>query len=147
MTKTKKKKEDDTAFSRYVAEILQSYEITPEKRAAARAQLKKDAERARAAGAYDRLIALHEQSVRERANSSMLRDGEPYDARHIDEPEDSLAFYRSIQLTPEQKTELRAQAKKDAERAAAAGVYQRLIETHERAVRERASERKVRRKK
>ena len=134
MTKTKTKK-DETAFDRYVAEILESYEITPAKRAAARAQMKKDARRAAAAGVYDRLREAHDQAVRERLNPSMLRDGEP---RIVRTAEEEAAYYRSIQLTPRQQAELRAELKKDMERARAAGVYQRLLDVHQQRVRERA---------
>jgi hypothetical protein len=132
-----------------MAEILSQREITPEQRAEMRAQLEEDCRRAAAAGVYDRLREAHEQAVRERARGSMLRDGEPRNVRTAEEED---AYYRSIQLTPEQKAELRAEAKKAAERAAAAGVYDRLREAHEEAVRERAREvmlrdGKVRRKK
>jgi len=132
-----------------MAEILSQREITPEQRAAGRAQLEEDCRRAAAAGVYDRLREAHEQAVRERMNPSMVRDGEPHRVRTAEEEE---AYYRSTQLTPEQKAELRAQLKKDCERAAAAGVYRRLREAHEQAVRERAMEAmlrdgKVRRKK
>ena len=120
-----------------MAEIRKSVEITPEQRAEMRAELKKDMERAKAAGVYQRALDLHERRVRERAAASMLRDGEPRSVRTAEEEE---AYYRSIQLTPEQKAELRAEAKKNCERAAAAGVYKRLREAHEQAVRERAME-------
>jgi len=135
MTKTNKKKQEDAALDQYLAEILKSYEITPEKRAAARAQLQEEVERAHAAGVYKRLAELHEQRVRERANPSMLRDGEPRNVRTVEE---EAAYYRSIQLTPKQKAELRAELKKDMKRAKAAGVYQRVLDLHERRVRERA---------
>jgi ribosomal protein S13 len=133
----------------YMAEILSQREITPEQRAELRAQMQEDARRAAAAGVYKRLREAHEQAVRERLNPSMLRDGEPRSMRTAEEED---AYYRSIQLTPEQKAELRAELKKNMERAAAAGVYKRLREAHEQAVRERAMEAtlrdgKVRRKK
>src|SRR5436309_215095 len=115
MTKTNKKKQEDAAFNEYMAEILKSREITPEQRAAGRAQMEEDCRRAAAAGVYDRLREAHERAVRERLNPSMLRDGEP---RSVRTAEEQTAYYRSIQLTPEQKAELRAQAKKDCERAA-----------------------------
>jgi hypothetical protein len=48
------------------------------------------------------------------------------------------AFLKSIQLTPEQKAEVRAEAQKAIDRARADGVYERLIRLHERSVRERS---------
>ena len=45
--------------------------------------------------------------------------------------------WKSIQLTPEQKAELRAQLMKDVERARADGVYERLAALRTKAVRER----------
>lgn len=119
-----------------MAELLKSHEITPEIRAELRAQLQEDARRAAAAGVYRRLREAHEQAVRERLNPSMLRDGEPHSVRTAEE---EAAYYRATQLTPEQKAELRAELKKDMERAQAAGVYQRVLDLHERRVRERAS--------
>lgn len=50
-----------------MAELLKSHEITPETRVELRAELKKDMERAKAAGAYQRVLDLHERRVRERA--------------------------------------------------------------------------------
>jgi hypothetical protein len=67
MAKAKKKTAEDDDFQAYLAEILKSYEITPEKRAEAHARMKEQAERARAAGVYQRLIDVHEQRVHERA--------------------------------------------------------------------------------
>lgn len=67
MTKTKKKAAEEDPLADYLAEVLKSYEITPEMRAEAHAQMKADAERAAAAGVYRRLNELHEQRVRERA--------------------------------------------------------------------------------
>jgi hypothetical protein len=136
MTKTNKKQQEDAAFDQYMAEILKSHEITPEIRAELRAEMEEDARRAAAAGVYKRLLEAHEQAVRERMNPSMLRDGEPSSVRTAEE---EAAYYRSIQLTSEQKAELRAELKKDMERAKAAGVYQRALDLHERRVRERAS--------
>jgi|GEM_PF-4381837 len=44
---------------------------------------------------------------------------------------------KSQEITPEIRAELRAELERDARRAAAAGVYKRLLEAHEQAVRER----------
>ena len=61
------------------------------------------------------------------------------DPRRVRTAEEEAAYYRSIQLTPEQKAELRAELKKEMERAKAAGVYQRVLDLHQQRVRERAS--------
>jgi len=45
MARAKKKKVKDDAHEAYVAQILKSYEITPEMRAAAHAQMKEQAAR------------------------------------------------------------------------------------------------------
>lgn len=66
---------EDDAYEAHVAEILKSYEITPEMRAAAHAQMKEQAARAAAAGVFRRLQEHHEQAVRGR-QQSMVRDGE-----------------------------------------------------------------------
>lgn len=42
--------------------------------------------------------------------------------------EDPWAYYRSIQLTPEQKAEARAEMEKAAEEAARNGVYEQFLE-------------------
>lgn len=42
-------------------------QLTPEQKAAARAELEKETERIRATGEYRKVIELHEQRVRERA--------------------------------------------------------------------------------
>ena len=42
------------------------------------------------------------------------------------EEEDPWAYYRSIQLTPEERAELRAQAQVEIDRARADGAYERL---------------------
>jgi hypothetical protein len=47
--------------------------------------------------------------------------------KKVEEQEDRWAYYKSIQLTPEQRAELRAELEKDVERARAEGVYERLI--------------------
>jgi hypothetical protein len=81
MTKTKTKKtEVNAGWAEYFA-----IQLTPEEKAAARAELQKDVERARADGVYERIRALHERRVRERAGRaphaaagvSMLYDGGP----------------------------------------------------------------------
>lgn len=74
-TKTNKKKQDDAAFDQY----YRSTQLTPEQKAELRAELKKDMERAAAAGVYRRLREAHEEAVRERAREAMLRDGLTYD--------------------------------------------------------------------
>lgn len=45
----------------------------------------------------------------------------------VEEPEDHWAYYRSIQLTPEQKAEIRDELRRNAEEAARNGVYERLL--------------------
>jgi hypothetical protein len=73
MAKAKRKKtKADEAREFYLANLL-----TPEEKAAARAELQREVERARAEGVYERIIAVHEQRVRERAGVSMLHEGEP----------------------------------------------------------------------
>ena len=81
MTKTKTKKtEVNAGWAEYFA-----IQLTPEEKAAARAELQKDVERARADGVYERIRALHERRVLERAERaprataavSMLYDGDP----------------------------------------------------------------------
>lgn len=42
------------------------------------------------------------------------------------EEEDAWAYYRSIQLTPEERAELKAQAQMEIDRARAEGAYTRL---------------------
>lgn len=45
----------------------------------------------------------------------------------LDDPEDPWAYYRSIQLTPEQKAAARKQMEEDAERARREGVYEGIL--------------------
>jgi hypothetical protein len=48
-------------------------------------------------------------------------------AKPEEEPLDHFAYWRSIQLTPEQKAELRARAEKQVEEARRTGVYERVL--------------------
>jgi len=75
MANAKTKKPED-AFEAYVAEVLKSYEITPEMRAAAHAQMKEQAARAAAAGVYQRIREYREEAVRQR-RQSMVAEGPP----------------------------------------------------------------------
>ena len=45
----------------------------------------------------------------------------------VEEPEDHWAYYRSIQLTPEQKAEMRAEMERAAQKAREDGVYERVL--------------------
>jgi hypothetical protein len=69
----------------------------------------------------------------------MTKTKEKKDPHRVRTAEEEAAYYRSIQLTPAQKAELRAELKKDMERAKAAGVYQRVLDLHQQRVRERVS--------
>jgi hypothetical protein len=48
-------------------------------------------------------------------------------AQPEEEPFDSWAYYQSIQLTPEQKAELRARAEERAAEARRNGVYEKIL--------------------
>src|SRR4051794_1079853 len=56
-----------------------------------------------------------------------------------DDEDDHWAYYRSIQLTPEQVAAGRARLQKDIDRARADGVYERLMEWKNRRVAEMAA--------
>lgn len=119
-------------------ELYQSLQLTPEQKAEARAELERKAAVAREAGVYTRLLEamgkvhleydideLREDAVRWGENPSMAKTKKDAVA---EVSTDSWEYYRSIQRTPEQKAEARAELERKAAAAAEAGAYQRLYD-------------------
>ena len=111
MARAKKKEEPahEQPWQRYFA--MQS---TPEEKAAARAEVEKDIERARREGVYERLLELEGSNSRG-VNLEEVPTEQPWQR------------YFATQLTPAQKAAGRETMRKLAERAARDGVYERLL--------------------